>query len=173
MKEYIKDHLNQPLDFSFKDDWKLAAKWLLQCNCLPEHLKSQLAKDTLTLKTFGVELRNGVILCNLLNYLIPNSVNLSKISKHSKQSRVMSAYNVTMFQEACSLFELNEPIQLDPDKLYDLDLSQTLKVLSMLSISPPSIAKGLTLNFNKIFILHNITYLCTLLCRFLDKNVDL
>jgi hypothetical protein len=98
----------------------------------------------LTLKDFGMELRNGVMLCNLLNYLMPDSLNLSKVAKHVASSRVMSAYNIGLFQEACIFFELNDfsSVQIDADKLYDLDLSQILQILSWLSICPASVKKG-------------------------------
>lgn len=54
----------------------------------------------------------------------------------------MSAYNIGLFQEAINYFELNENVVIDSDKLFDLDLSQVLKILSQLSISPYSIKKG-------------------------------
>ncbi len=123
-------------------EWKLAAKWLQECRCLPESLKNHVISDTLSLKSFAIELRNGVALCSLLNHLLPDAVNPSKISNYSKSSRVMSAYNIGLFNDACRLFQLNPQITIDPDKLYDLDLSQTLNTLSLLSISPASIAKG-------------------------------
>lgn len=69
---------------------------------------------------------------------------MSLVAKHSKSSRVMSSYNIGLFEEACIFFELNELIQIDTDKLYDLDLSQILQVLSLLSVCPASIQKGFT-----------------------------
>ena len=134
--------MQKKCQISKTNEWKLAAKWLCMCGCLPEYLKGQLDKDSLTISKFGMELRNGVILCNLLNYLKPNSIDLSKVSKHSKTSRVMSAYNIGLFQEALNFFELNENFVIDSDKLFDLDLSQVLKVLSQLSICSYSIKKG-------------------------------
>ena len=125
------------------EDWKLAVKWVDQCGCLSADLKNEFNKNTLSYKTFGIELRDGIILCNLLNYLRPNSIDSSKVSKHSTSSRVMSDYNISLFQEACkNFFDLESLVQIDSDKLYDLDLSQVLKVLSSLSVCPASIAKG-------------------------------
>jgi len=54
----------------------------------------------------------------------------------------MSAYNIALFTDACNLFDLNQSINIDPDKLYDLDLSQILSAISLISISKASISKG-------------------------------
>lgn len=69
---------------------------------------------------------------------------MTLVAKNSKSSRVMSAHNIGLFEEACIFFELNEMVQIDTDRLYDLDLSQILQILSMLSVCPTSIRKGFT-----------------------------
>jgi guanine nucleotide exchange factor VAV len=93
------------------NDWLLCAKWLNNCKCLPFHVQQRLLTNELTLGEFANVLRDGEILCNLANYLIPGSVDVSQLNKKAHMSQMLCLKNIRLFLDAC-----NSPVFFDMDE---------------------------------------------------------
>lgn len=75
------------------DDWKKAAQWLLQLGVvMPDHRIMSTSADTIDLL---MNLRDGVLLCQLLNHLHPRAVNLLEIN-YSQGRTQMSQVRTTL-----------------------------------------------------------------------------
>jgi hypothetical protein len=119
-------------------DWISCAKWLDSCNCLPLYLKQRLSSRQLTLSEFAHSLKDGEILCNLVAYLEPDSIDLSQVNKRAQNSQVLCIKNIELFLDACKSphFNLTDSHLFDPGMLYDLEcLPQVIRALSILSKS--------------------------------------
>ena len=104
-------------------------------------------------------LRNGILLCDLLNSLIPDSIDLSKVNKLASTSRFMCAHNLSLFREACkSHFDLNESDLFDPESVLEYDLTGLLKTLSCISKSSTSLSKGYKSFIVSDSLHNNMTY---------------
>jgi len=69
------------------DDWKLCADWLVRCNILaPEH---PAARPSGQLQNLAAVLRDGVLLCMLLNRLHPGAINSNDFSPYPQVSLVV------------------------------------------------------------------------------------
>jgi len=93
------------------NDWLLCAKWLNNCKCLPFNVQQRLLTNELTLGEFANVLRDGEILCNLVNYLIPGSVDVTQINKKAQMSQMLCLNNIRLFLDACSspsFFDMDE-----------------------------------------------------------------
>lgn len=75
----------------------------------------------MTSKDLANELRSGELLCNIIQKLIPESIDLNKINKNADQSRILSCYNINMFLDACRfhLPELDAKSYFEAELLYD------------------------------------------------------
>jgi len=70
------------------DDWKLCADWLVRCEVLaPEH---PAARPTGQLQNLAAVLRDGVLICILLNRLHPDAIDPKEFSPHPQVSLVNS-----------------------------------------------------------------------------------
>jgi len=70
------------------DDWKLCADWLVRCEVLsPDH---PAAKTSGQLQNLAAVLRDGVLLCMLLNRLHPGAIDSREFSPHPQVSLVNS-----------------------------------------------------------------------------------
>jgi len=68
------------------NDWKLCADWLVRCHILaPEH---PAAKATGQLQNLAAVLRDGVLICMLLNRLHPGAIDFKEYSSHPQVSLV-------------------------------------------------------------------------------------
>ena len=68
------------------DDWKLCADWLVRCEILaPEH---PAAKPSGQLQNLAAVLRDGVLICMLLNRLRPGAIDSKEFSPHPQVSLV-------------------------------------------------------------------------------------
>jgi len=68
------------------DDWKQCADWLVRCRVLsPEH---PAAKPTGQLQNLAAVLRDGVLICLLLNRLQPGAIDDMDFSQHPQVSLV-------------------------------------------------------------------------------------
>ena len=90
--------------------------------------------NNLKLNEFSCGLRDGVILCNLLNYLSPGSIDSSQIARRSTQNRSACIKNIRLFLEACKKeFDLNDQLLFQADMLYDLNVERVFITLSTIS----------------------------------------
>ncbi|MGH0133955.1 UNVERIFIED_CONTAM: hypothetical protein FKN15_038126 [Acipenser sinensis] len=66
--------------------WRQCAHWLIQCRVLPEN--HRVTWDSATVGDLAHALRDGVLLCQLLNNLQPQSINLKEINLRPQMSQV-------------------------------------------------------------------------------------
>jgi guanine nucleotide exchange factor VAV len=93
------------------NDWLLCAKWLDDCRCLPPQVHQRLLNGELALGEFANALRDGEILCNLANFLVPGSVDVTQINKRAHNSQMLCLKNIRLFLDACvspAFFNLDE-----------------------------------------------------------------
>ncbi|KAI4881259.1 hypothetical protein NFI96_028879 [Prochilodus magdalenae] len=69
--------------------WRQCASWLIQCRVLPEN--HRVTWDSAQVCDLAHALRDGVLLCHLLNNLLPHSVNLREINLRPQMSQVSRA----------------------------------------------------------------------------------
>lgn len=130
---------------SKNNDWLLCAKWLSDCKCLPYPVQQRLLSNELTLGEFANVLRDGEILCNLANYLIPGSIDVTQINKRAHMSQMLCLKNIRLFLNACNspaYFNLDESDLFDEHMLYEFDLARVIQALSILSKTKASTDKG-------------------------------
>ena len=123
----------------------MCASWLNDCECLPDTIKAKLQEKKLTVKEFGECLRNGEVLFNLLEYLVPGALDFSELNETSKlsPSRTMCIKNIESFLEACknAPFQMKENDLFDAETLFDLDLGPTINTLYKLSHNKGAMAR--------------------------------
>ncbi|XP_077152088.1 proto-oncogene vav isoform X4 [Ranitomeya variabilis] len=72
--------------------WRHCARWLIDCRVLPPNHRVIL--DTAQVCDLAQALRDGVLLCQLLNNLMPHSVNLSEINVRPQMSQVINTLSM-------------------------------------------------------------------------------
>ncbi|XP_022099137.1 guanine nucleotide exchange factor VAV2-like isoform X2 [Acanthaster planci] len=123
--------------------WRICAGWLVQCGALPPTHKSTWANAQVF--DLAQTLRDGVVLCQLLNHLSPGAVDLTRdICLRPQMSQFLCLKNIRTFLQACSrVFCLRSQELFDPDGLFDVtDFGQVIYTLSKLSQSPLAAARG-------------------------------
>lgn len=68
--------------------WRLCAKWLIDVGALPQTATSRVGGDGAQVLDLANLLRDGVVLCQLLNFLRPMAVDLRLVSLRSNMSLV-------------------------------------------------------------------------------------
>lgn len=71
--------------------------WLISCNVLPEN--HRVTADTAQVFDLAQTLRDGVLLCQLLNNLRPQTINLKEINLRPQMSQVDRSFHF------CSAFK--------------------------------------------------------------------
>ncbi|XP_016386146.1 proto-oncogene vav-like [Sinocyclocheilus rhinocerous] len=79
--------------------WRQCAGWLIQCRVLPEN--HRVTWDNTQVCDLAHALRDGVLLCQLLNNLLPQSVNLRQINLRPQMSQFLCLKNIRTFLCAC------------------------------------------------------------------------
>ena len=70
-----------------QDDWKLCVEWLVRGEILtPDH---RLAKDDAQVFELAQFIRDGVLLCHLLNHLCPGCISSKDFSQRPQMSQVV------------------------------------------------------------------------------------
>jgi len=120
--------------------WRQAFQWLDQCHVLSPEAKRILNSPSSTIEDLADILSDGIVLCNLLNYLVPGIIKYTDVSCRPQRSRFLCLQNIRLFLDTCrrELFfrdrDLFDPYMLF-DK-YDLDkIVETLSKISRLEIS--------------------------------------
>ncbi len=68
--------------------WRQAYQWLNQTHVLPSEAYKILNLPSSTIEDLADTLSDGIILCNLLNYLVPGTIKYTDVSFRPQKSRV-------------------------------------------------------------------------------------
>ncbi|XP_055698725.1 protein vav isoform X1 [Phlebotomus papatasi] len=115
------------------DLWKSCLSWLIQCRVVPSDHKAAWADSEI--KVLALTLRDGVILCNLINFLDPNALDMKDFHRKPQMAQFLCCQNIKLFLETCkNYFGLRDSDLFEPTMLYDLtNFHRVLITLSKLS----------------------------------------
>ncbi|XP_061626296.1 proto-oncogene vav-like isoform X4 [Phyllopteryx taeniolatus] len=116
--------------------WRQCAKWLIECRVLPE--THRVTWEGAQVCDLAQALRDGVLLCQLLNNLLPQAVNLREINLRPQMSQFLCLKNIRTFLVVCQdKFQLKKNELFEAFDLFDVrDFAKVLNTLSILSHSP-------------------------------------
>lgn len=97
------------------DLWRQCAAWLTQCKVIPPDHKANLADSEI--RVLALTLRDGVLLCNLLNFIDPGALDMKDFNRKPQMAQVCdcpfsTSYNsVYMFdQQFSSLLSMKKSL---------------------------------------------------------------
>ncbi|XP_072015671.1 guanine nucleotide exchange factor VAV2-like isoform X3 [Amphiura filiformis] len=124
--------------------WRLCAKWLIEVGALPPTAIQRVGGEFSHVIDLANLLRDGVVLCQLLNFLRTNAVDLRLISLRSQMSLFGNKSNIRMFLTACKdVFGLKNDDLFDPEVLIDVSkFHHVVYTLSKLSQTHYAKEKG-------------------------------
>uniref|UniRef100_A0A8D2Q5D5 Vav guanine nucleotide exchange factor 1 n=1 Tax=Varanus komodoensis TaxID=61221 RepID=A0A8D2Q5D5_VARKO len=125
--------------------WKQCAHWLIQCRVLPTNHRVTL--EGAQVCDLAQALRDGVLLCQLLNNLIPHAVNLREINLRPQMSQFLCLKNIrTFLATCCEKFGLRKSDLFEVFDLFDVkDFAKVIETLSILSWTQVAQNKGFML----------------------------
>ncbi|KAK5865566.1 hypothetical protein PBY51_019829 [Eleginops maclovinus] len=123
--------------------WRQCARWLIECRVLPEN--HRVTWEDAQVCDLAQALRDGVLLCQLLNNLMPQAVNLREINLRPQMSQFLCLKNIRMFLGVCQeKFDLKKSELFEAFDLFDVrDFAKVIGTLSILSHSPIATQKRL------------------------------
>lgn len=122
--------------------WRECAAWLTRCGLLrPDHKANW---EHSTIHDLAYTLRDGVLLCNLLNVLHPGCVDMKDVNQRPQMAQFLCMRNIKVFLRTCDeVFELRETDLFDPSMLFDLsNFHRVLCTLAKLSQCPKALSKN-------------------------------
>ncbi|XP_062975172.1 proto-oncogene vav [Elgaria multicarinata webbii] len=122
--------------------WKQCAHWLIQCRVLPPNHRVTL--EGAQVCDLAQALRDGVLLCQLLNNLLPHAVNLREINLRPQMSQFLCLKNIrTFLTTCCEKFGLRKSDLFEVFDLFDVkDFAKVIDTLSILSWTQVAQNKG-------------------------------
>uniref|UniRef100_F6UNX4 Uncharacterized protein n=1 Tax=Ciona intestinalis TaxID=7719 RepID=F6UNX4_CIOIN len=119
-----------------KELWRQCVRWLTDTGVLPRDHKT--CQPHAVVFDLAQTLRDGVILCNLLNVIQPGSVDFTQINLRPQMLQFSCLQNIrTTLHALNNVFRLQETFL--PSDLYDMtNIPLVLQVLSLLSQTPAS-----------------------------------
>ncbi|KAK7867226.1 hypothetical protein R5R35_008400 [Gryllus longicercus] len=120
---------------SKNEAWKDCADWLIRCEVLrPDHKANW---PDAKIEDLAYTLRDGVLLCNLLNIVDPSCIDMKDVNQKPQLARFLCLRNIKTFLQTCQdAFGLKESDLFEPSMLFDLsDFYRVLNTLSKLSNS--------------------------------------
>ncbi|XP_049885290.1 protein vav isoform X2 [Pectinophora gossypiella] len=123
--------------------WRECVSWLTRCELLrPDHKANW---KTSTIHDLAYTLRDGVLLCNLLNVLHPGCIDMKDVNQRPQMAQFLCMRNIKVFLRTChEVFELRETDLFDPSMLFDLsNFHRVLCTLAKLSQCPKALAKNI------------------------------
>ncbi|XP_024908272.1 guanine nucleotide exchange factor VAV3b isoform X4 [Cynoglossus semilaevis] len=113
--------------------WRQCAMWLISCKVLP--VSHRVTADTAQVFDLAQTLRDGVLLCQLLNNLRPHAINLKEINLRPQMSQFLCLKNIrTFLMCCCEVFGLKKGDLFDAFDLFDVrDFVKVMDTLSKLS----------------------------------------
>ncbi|XP_020826898.1 proto-oncogene vav isoform X2 [Phascolarctos cinereus] len=123
--------------------WRQCAHWLIQCRVLPPN--HRVTWDGAQVCELAQALRDGVLLCQLLNNLLPHAVNLREINLRPQMSQFLCLKNIRTFLLACcEKFGLHRSQLFEVFDLFDVqDFGKVIYTLSALSWTTIAQNKGI------------------------------
>jgi hypothetical protein len=116
--------------------WQECASWLIRCGALRADHKANW--PTATAVDLAYILRDGVLLCNLLNTIEAGCIDSKDVNQKPQMAQFLCLRNINAFLSACtSVFGLSESDLFEPSMLFDL--SNFHKVLCTLSVLSNSV----------------------------------
>lgn len=117
--------------------WHECASWLIRCGVLRADHKANWPQATAA--DLALILRDGVLLCNLLNSIEPCCIDSKDVNQKPQMAQFLCLRNINAFLSACtSVFGLPESDLFEPSMLFDLtNFHKVLCTLSVLSYSAP------------------------------------
>ncbi|XP_034290347.1 proto-oncogene vav [Pantherophis guttatus] len=122
--------------------WKQCAQWLIQCRVLPPN--HRVTSEGAQVCDLAQALRDGVLLCQLLNNLMPQAVNLREINLRPQMSQFLCLKNIrTFLATCCEKFGLRKSDLFEVFDLFDVkDFAKVIDALSILSWTQVAQKKG-------------------------------
>ncbi|XP_057712824.1 guanine nucleotide exchange factor VAV3-like isoform X1 [Corythoichthys intestinalis] len=113
--------------------WRQCAAWLIRCKVLP--VNHRVTSDTAQVFDLAQTLRDGVLLCQLLNNLRERSIDLKHINLRPQMSQFLCLKNIRTFLTCCcNLFGMKKSDLFDAFDLFDVrDFGKVMDTLSKLS----------------------------------------
>ncbi|XP_014484352.1 PREDICTED: protein vav isoform X3 [Dinoponera quadriceps] len=124
--------------------WHECASWLTRCGALRADHKANWPQATAF--DLAYTLRDGVLLCNLLNTVDPGCIDMKDVNQKPQMAQFLCLRNIKMFLSACSsIFGLLDSDLFEPSMLFDLsNFHRVLCTLSVLSNCPRLRRKGIS-----------------------------
>ncbi|XP_069023918.1 proto-oncogene vav-like isoform X2 [Embiotoca jacksoni] len=121
--------------------WRQCAMWLIECRVLPEN--HRVTWEGAQVCDLAQALRDGVLLCQLLNNLLPQAVNLKEINLRPQMSQFLCLKNIRTFLGVClERFHLKKNELFEAFDLFDVrDFAKVMNTLSILSHSHIAVQK--------------------------------
>ncbi|XP_028978323.1 proto-oncogene vav isoform X2 [Esox lucius] len=122
--------------------WRQCAVWLIECRVLPESHRVTWASAQVC--ELAQALRDGVLLCQLLNNLLPHAINLREINLRPQMSQFLCLKNIRTFLGVCQdKFHLKKTELFEAFDLFDVrDFGKVIETLSILSHSTIATQRG-------------------------------
>uniref|UniRef100_A0AAQ5ZJ71 Osteoclast-stimulating factor 1 n=1 Tax=Amphiprion ocellaris TaxID=80972 RepID=A0AAQ5ZJ71_AMPOC len=128
--------------------WRQCAMWLIDCRVLPEN--HRVTWEGAQVCDLAQALRDGVLLCQLLNNLLPQAVNLREINLRPQMSQFLCLKNIRTFLGVCQeRFHLKKSELFEAFDLFD--------VRDFAKVSPHCIYLSVCISENKPFPLEGCT----------------
>ncbi|XP_030884584.1 proto-oncogene vav [Leptonychotes weddellii] len=123
--------------------WRQCTHWLIQCRVLPP--SHRVTWDGAQVCELAQALRDGVLLCQLLNNLLPHAINLREVNLRPQMSQFLCLKNIrTFLSTCCEKFGLKRSELFEAFDLFDVqDFGKVIYTLSALSWTPIAQNKGI------------------------------
>ncbi|KYQ57402.1 Protein vav [Trachymyrmex zeteki] len=123
--------------------WHESARWLIRCGALRADHKANWPQATAF--DLAYTLRDGVLLCNLLNIVDTGCIDMKDVNQKPQMAQFLCLRNIKVFLSACSnVFGLSDSELFEPSMLFDLsNFHRVLCTLSALSNCPRLRRKGI------------------------------
>uniref|UniRef100_A0A3Q3FJ92 Osteoclast-stimulating factor 1 n=1 Tax=Labrus bergylta TaxID=56723 RepID=A0A3Q3FJ92_9LABR len=101
------------------EHWRQCAMWLISCNVLPAN--HRVTAETAQVFDLAQTLRDGVLLCQLLNNLKPQTINLKEINLRPQMSQFLCLKNIrTFLTSCCDVFGMKKSDLFEAFDLFDV-----------------------------------------------------
>ncbi|KAL0109462.1 hypothetical protein PUN28_014493 [Cardiocondyla obscurior] len=123
--------------------WRECASWLTRCGALRVDHKANWPQATAF--DLAYTLRDGVLLCNLLNIVDPGCIDMKDVNQKPQMAQFLCLRNIKVFLSVCStVFGLSDSELFEPFMLFDLsNFHRVLCTLSAFSNCPRLRRKGI------------------------------